>query len=288
MQSQSSSHTPILLTALAHLSKVSFRQKCLAHSRCSDPPNLNNETKGRTNWGSVRKGGLLPSGQETNSRAPLGSKGIGQTPPAPNTFLAAAASPAPRRRTGDGRDPLQAQSQTFLRAAVKSRRRGVREAASKGPGFLVPRKSSRGEGEVRKLKNSKVVPESSGHQKHRGVGSTCAWPPPGQAPGDAEAAGRGPWERPRAPGIAGMAAGLGSPLRAMVPERHCEVAGAFLAVRGGSPGRGADGDGPGQGQAHRGTADGRNDERQAAETEAPETREPDRRPDRLTGDGRTG
>lgn len=40
MQSQSSSHTPILLTALAHLSKVSFRQKCLAHSRCSDPSNL--------------------------------------------------------------------------------------------------------------------------------------------------------------------------------------------------------------------------------------------------------
>lgn len=276
MQSQSSSHTPVLLTAPAHLSKVSFRQKRLAHSRCSDPPNLNNETKGRTNWGSVRKGGLLPSAQETNSRAPLGSKGIGQTPSRPQHVPGGRRVPcsAPPRRTGDGRDPLQAPL-TFLRAAIKSRRRGVREAASKGPGFLVPLKSSREEWEVRKLKNSNVVPESGGHQKHRGVGSTCARPPPAQAPRDPDAAGRGPWERPRAPGIAGTAAGLGSPLRAMVPERHCEVAGAFLAVRGGSPSRGADGEGPGHGQAHRGTADG--EERRTAGGG-----------DRRTGDAGTG
>lgn len=178
------------------------------------------------------------------------------------------------RRTGDGRDPLQAPL-TLLRAAIKSRRRGVREAASKGPGFLVPLKSSREEWEVRKLKNSNVVPEPGGHQKHRGVGSTCARPPPAQAPGDPDAVGRGPCERPRAPGIAGTAAGLGSPLRATVSERHCEVAGAFLAVRGGSPGRGADGEGPGHGQAHRGTADG--EERRTAGGG-----------DRRTGDAGTG
>lgn len=90
----------------------------------------------------------------------------------------------------------------------------------------------------------------------------------------------GPGSAPRAPGIAGMAAGLGSPLQAMVPERHCEVVGALAEGR-----MATDRD---MGRRTEGQRTGRNGYRQAGETEGPETRGPDRRPDRLTGDGRTG
>lgn len=47
------------------------------------PPNLKNETQGRTNWDWVRKGGLLTTKGGEHSSNALGSKDMGQTPATP-------------------------------------------------------------------------------------------------------------------------------------------------------------------------------------------------------------
>lgn len=113
--------------------------------------------------------------------------------------------------------------------------------------MLSPVKSSREEGETIKVKISSVVPEPGAPQHQRGAGRSCPWPRRGQAPGaPTRRAGGSPGASLRAEnpgaGFAGPRARGGRGARGTrhragppgVLESPREVAGALLAVRGGT------------------------------------------------------
>lgn len=173
------------------------------------------------------------TGQERNSRKE------GWAPAASDSPLAAAACP---RHPATRATPPGTDRPSWGWDCVPQAGR-----AGSGRGFLSRVESSREEGDTIKLKISNVVPEPGAPQNHRGAGRSCPWPRPGQAPGDAGAAGRGlpgtvpalgeSWAGFAEPRAEGGRRARGARRRTGPPralESPCEVAGAFLAVRGGS------------------------------------------------------
>lgn len=132
---------------------VSLRGRRLAQ-RCSEAPHLKNHSKRRTNWESVRKGGVLPSRAGNILQAPA-KQGHGSDPHHPLYTPGGYRVPFPGRRLGSplrtGGSRAQAKKRP-LQSPTTGPGAGTKSLGAgggwppRGLGFLSPLKPLRGEG----------------------------------------------------------------------------------------------------------------------------------------------